>query len=68
MGAQQAKDLRPINVNSSISHSINPNINPNATRIATISGIKHSNKQRQKFVQNIFIEHNGSYINSFFNY
>jgi aerobic-type carbon monoxide dehydrogenase small subunit (CoxS/CutS family) len=65
MGAQQAKDLRPINVNPTITHSINPNINPNAARIATISGIKQ--RQRQKFVQNIFIEHNGSYINSYFN-
>ena len=75
MGAQNTKDLRPIvannqNHSNSLQHlnqqlinaSINPNINPNVTRIATISGLKHSNKQRQKFGTNIFLEHNGTYL------
>ena len=72
MGAQNTKDLRPIvannqNHSNSLQHlnqqliHANPNINPNVTRIATISGLKHSNKQRQKFGANIFAEHNGMY-------
>ncbi|CAG2105839.1 unnamed protein product [Medioppia subpectinata] len=69
MGNQTAKDLRPIGVQNAnslqqqlsqqlIQASSNPNINPNVTRIATIAGLKHGNKQRQKFGANIFIEHN----------